>query len=89
MRHFLLAVCALVMAVSGLQAGHHEGVDDMQAVVIGTVFRMRARPIRWSLVTPSCSRFGWDILRPTMTVILKKLPRSMRKIGPVIHRTAR
>ena len=38
MRHFLLAVCALVMAVSGVRAGHHEGDDKAGIVVIGTVF---------------------------------------------------
>ena len=44
MRHFLVAVYAFVMAVSGVQAGHHEGGDDKQAVVIGTVFSDEGAP---------------------------------------------
>ena len=88
MRHFLLAVCTLVMAVSGAQAGHHEGGDAKQAPVIGTVYSMRARPIRWSPVTPGYSRFGSTTSRPTMSVTLKKLQRSMQKIGRAIPRTA-
>ena len=44
MRHFLVAVYALVIAVSGVQAGHHESGDDKQAVVIGTVFSDEGAP---------------------------------------------
>ncbi len=44
MRHFLLAVCALVMAVSVARAGHHEGGDDKQALVIGTVYSDEGTP---------------------------------------------
>ena len=44
MRHFLVAVYAFVMAVSGVQAGHHENGDDKQGVVIGTVFSDEGTP---------------------------------------------
>ena len=39
MRRFLAGVCALVtIAAAAVQAGHHEGSDKKQEVVIGTVF---------------------------------------------------
>lgn len=44
MRHFLLAVCTLVMAASGTQAGHHEDGDAKQAPVIGTVYSDEGTP---------------------------------------------
>ena len=44
MRHFLLAVCTLVMAVSGTHAGHHEGGDAKQAPVIGSVYSDEGTP---------------------------------------------